>query len=174
MISDRQPAAGTSSALPYTDAKPVGAADFYFAINTTFRFIEQKLGRDGILRYWKDLGTRYFAPVTKSWVDGGLDAVAAYWRAFFDAEPDADVAVEHGPDRVTLTVRQCPAIYHLRRGGRDIVPDFCEHCYWVSDAIGKPAGLTVRIAGGNGSCRQDFLKAGTAPEQNLNLINRCS
>ena len=29
--------------LPYSDSKPIGAADFYFAINATFRFIEVKL-----------------------------------------------------------------------------------------------------------------------------------
>jgi ABC-type sugar transport system permease subunit len=31
-------------ALPHTDCKKVGAADFYFAINATFRFIENQFG----------------------------------------------------------------------------------------------------------------------------------
>ena len=47
------------SPLPYLDTKPVGAADFYTAINATFRFIERRLGRDGLLRYWHELGQRY-------------------------------------------------------------------------------------------------------------------
>ena len=33
--------------LPYQDTKPQGAADFYFAINATFRFIHARLGRVG-------------------------------------------------------------------------------------------------------------------------------
>jgi len=41
-----------SSALPYTAAKPVGAADFNFAINATFRFILRRFGREG-LRRWR-------------------------------------------------------------------------------------------------------------------------
>ena len=34
----------SANPLPYTDTKPVGAADFYFAINATFRFVLNKLG----------------------------------------------------------------------------------------------------------------------------------
>ena len=34
-----------SSPLPFTDTKPTGAADFYFAINATFRFIQKRLGQ---------------------------------------------------------------------------------------------------------------------------------
>jgi hypothetical protein len=143
--------------LPYMDAKPVGAADFYFAINATFRFVLARFGLDGLRQYWTDLGMRYFAPVASRWKSGGLAAVADYWRAFFAAEPGAEVDVIQTPDAVTLEVRVCPAIQHLRAHGREIVPCFCQHCYFISDAIAAQAGLTVRIAGGNGSCRQTFL-----------------
>ena len=152
--------------LPYTDTKPVGAADFYFAINATFRFVLERFGPDGLHKYWTDLGTRYFAPVAAQWQIGDLTAVADYWRAFFSAEPNADVEVRQTQDAVTLNVKVCPAIRHLRENGREIVPCFCQHCYFISDAIGAPAGLTVRVAGGNGSCRQTFLRreAATAPQ----------
>lgn len=143
-------------ALPYTDTKPVGAADFYFAINATFRFIHEKFGDTGLREYWTDLGARYFAPVTERWKQGGLPAVAEYWRAFFDAEPGADVAVHLAPESVTLDVRVCPAIAHLRAHRREIVPSFCLHCLHVGDAMAAPAGLTVRIEGGAGACRQHF------------------
>ena len=73
--------------LPYRDTKPVGAADFYFAINATFRFILQRFGLEGLRRYWTDLGAQYYAPVSAAWKQRGLPGVAAYWRAFFAAEP---------------------------------------------------------------------------------------
>lgn len=143
--------------LPYTDTKPVGAADFYFAINATFRFILNNLGMDGLKRYWSDIGQRYFAPVTQQWRTGGLPAVADYWRAFFAAEPGASVNVEQSPEAVTLHVQVCPAIKHLREHRREIVPSFCQHCYYVSSAIGRDAGIAVRVEGGNGACRQTFF-----------------
>ncbi|MBI5395225.1 MAG: hypothetical protein HZA91_08025 [Verrucomicrobia bacterium] len=148
--------------LPYTDTKPVGAADFYFAINATFRFVLNKFGSEGLRRYWTDLGARYFAPVTARWSAGGLPAVAEYWRAFFAAEPGAEVEVRESSDAVTLDVKACPAIKHLRAHGREIVPCFCQHCYFIGEAMAAPAGLTVRVEGGNGSCRQTFLRRNDA------------
>jgi hypothetical protein len=150
--------------LPYQDTKPVGAADFYLAVNATFRFILGRLGIDGLRRYWRDLGTRYYAPVGAQWKAGGMPAVAAYWRAFFDAEPGAEVEVEELEDEVRLHVKTCPAIKHLRAQGREIVPCFCQHCHFVSEAIAAPAGLTVRVKGGNGSCEQRIIKQEARPE----------
>ena len=156
-----------SSPLPYTDTKPVGAADFYFAVNATFRFIIERLGMDGLRRYWHDLGTRYDAPVSEQWKQGGLHRVAEYWRAFFNAEPGAEVEVIERENEVRVEVRTCPAIKHLRDHGREIVPCFCQHCHFVSEAIAEPAGFTVRVTGGNGSCVQRFFKpdATTEPQR---------
>jgi hypothetical protein len=159
------------SPLPYLDTKPVGAADFYTAINATFRFIERKLGREGLLRYWQELGENYYAPVAQRWRDGGLPAVAAHWRAAFAAEPGADVMVDETAEKVIVNVQTCPAISHLRTQQREITPSFCQHCYFVNEAIAAPAGLTVRITGGNGSCQQCFLpKVAAAQPQNLEDI----
>lgn len=161
--------------LPYTDDKPVGAADFYFALHATFRFIEERLGREGLRAYWRELGSRYYAPVSAAWQKGGLPAVADYWRAFFQAEPGAEVEVTADSQRVTLEVRVCPAIKHLRAHGRKLIPCFCEHCYHVSEAMAAPAHLTVRVTGGNGSCRQDFLpRADTLPPQDLHAIKEAT
>jgi hypothetical protein len=145
------------SPLPYRDTKPVGAADFYFAINATFRFILGRFGLDGLRRYWTDLGTQYYAPVGAAWKQRGLPGIAAYWRAFFAAEPGADVQVQESDGTVVVEVAVCPAFQHLRAHQREIVPCFCQHCYFLSEAIAAPAGFTVRVTGGNGSCRQTFL-----------------
>jgi hypothetical protein len=149
--------------LPYLDTKPVGAADFYFAINATFRFLLNRFGLEGLRRYWIDLGSRYFAPVSQRWKAGGLPAVADYWQAFFDAEPGAEVNVSQSPDTVILDVRVCPAIKHLRDHGREIMPHFCEHCSVMGQAMAAPAGLTLRVEGGSGSCRQFFSKNNSTP-----------
>ena len=148
------------STLPYVDTKPQGAADFYYATNATFRFILARLGGEGWRRYLGDLGREYFAPVNRLWREGGLPAVARYWRDFFAAEPGAVVEVLEQPDRVEVCVRECPAIKHLRAGGREIVREYCQHCYHLGSTRAAAAGLTMRLAGGNGACRQTFAAAG--------------
>jgi hypothetical protein len=161
--------------LPYTDTKPVGAADFYFVINATFRFVLQKFGTEGLRRYWSELGSHYFAPVSEKWKQSGLPAVAAYWKAFFAAEPQAEVRVQLDGSSVLLDVKVCPAIHHLRKHGREIVPCFCQHCYFVSDAMARSAGFTARVEGGNGSCCQTFQPASEAiAPQDLSLIREAT
>lgn len=157
--------------LPYTDTKPQGSADFYFATNATFRFLLRRLGPEGWHRYLADLGRDYYAPVNRRWREGGLPAVASYWRAFFAAEPGGRVEVVEGVDRVEVQVHECPAIRHLRAGGREIVREFCQHCYHLGQARAGEAGLTMRLAGGNGACRHTFASAtATLPPQDPNAI----
>lgn len=161
----------TARPLPYVDTKPVGAPDFYYAINATFRFIRSRLGADAWVRYLEELGRGYYEPVNAQWRAGGLAAVARYWRAFFDAEPGAAVDVETKPDRVELVVRECPAIKHLRAGGREIVREYCQHCYHLGQARAASAGLQMRLCGGNGSCRHTYAAGDAAlPPQDLAAI----
>jgi len=156
--------------LPYKDTKPQGAADFYFAINATFAFLLRRRGREAWIRYLEELGRDYFKPVSLGWKQGGLPAVASYWRAFFAAEPGAEVEVTEHADRVECEVRVCPALRHLKAHGRDIVPEFCQHCYQVGQARAAAAGMSLRVAGGNGSCRQTVFASPSVPPQDLRQI----
>lgn len=160
-----------NSELPYGDTKPQGSPDFYYAINATFRFILRKLEREEWVRYLQEMGRGYFEPVNARWRAGGLPAVARYWRAFFAAEPGAVVEVEEVADRVELVVHECPAIKHLRAGGREIVREYCQHCHFLGQARAEAAGLTMRLQGGNGSCRHTYAQAQAAlPPQDMAAI----
>lgn len=157
--------------LPYQDTKPQGAAGFYSGINSTARFILRRLGEPGWRRYLEDLARGYFAPVNRQWMQGGLGAVARYWRAFFAAEPGAVVEVVELPDRVELHVRECPAIKNLREGKRDIVREYCRHCFYLGSARAEAAGLTMRLTGGNGACLHTYAPpTAKLPPQDLAVI----
>ncbi|HEX2747973.1 MAG TPA: hypothetical protein VHM91_08250 [Verrucomicrobiales bacterium] len=161
--------------LPYRDTKPEGAVGFYGGINATFRFFLKRFGEAGWRRYLQDLGRGYFAPVNRQWHSGGLGAVARYWRAFFAAEPGAEVAVIELPDRVEVRVKQCPAIKHLRGEKHDIVREYCRHCYYLGAARAEASGLTMRLGGGNGSCIHTYARAEAAlPPQDLAAISEAS
>lgn len=165
----------SSSALPYTDTKPQGSADFYYAINATFRFILGRLGYDGWKRYLEEMGRTYFAPVNQQWAREGLPAVARYWREFFAAEPGAVVDVVVKPDRVEVHVKECPAIKHLRAGQRSIVPEYCRHCQITGSARAEAAGLVMRLHGGNGSCCHTFARADAGlPPQDPHAIKEAT
>lgn len=154
------------SELPYRDTKPVGAPDFYFANNATFRYILDRFGKDGWIRWLQDLARDFFSPVNQNWKEGGLDAVAEYWKAFFKAEPGADVTVIRSEDRVLVAVKTCPAIAHLKSAQRDIVSCFCEHCYYMNNARANAADMSMSVVGGNGRCVQTYAM-GNSLKQDL-------
>lgn len=109
--------------------------------------------------------------MNQRWRDGGLPAVARYWRAFFAAEPGGRVDVVEHSDRVEVCVHECPAIKHLRAGGREIVCEYCQHCYHLGNARAQASGLEMRLAGGNGTCRHTFAAPTVLVEpQNMEQI----
>lgn len=163
------------SELPYRDTKPQGAAGFYSAINSTFRFLLRRMGEEGWKRQLADLGHSYYAPVNAQWRQGGLPAVSRYWREFFAAEPGARVEVVEQPDRVEINVVVCPAIHHLRGANRQIVPEFCRHCYYLGSVRAEAAGLEMRLCGGNGSCIHTYARQeANLPPQEISAIREAT
>lgn len=137
----------------------MAAPDFYFAINATFRWMLERCGEGGLREYWRALGRQHYASLTARLQTGGLTALRDHWESFFAEEPGAEVALELADDKLTLLVHTCPAIKHLRAHGREIMPLYCEHCTHVSQGFCGPAGIGVRVEGGNGACRQVFTRS---------------
>lgn len=141
----------------------MAAGDFYFAINATFRFFQERYGEEALEKYWRALGRGYYRPLIDRFKREGLSGVAVYWRDFFEREPGGDFSVTRNGDRVEIDVRDCPAIRWLKDNGREIVPNYCEHCRHVSGAIAEEAGLGFKLEGGGGTCFQTFTVRGGAP-----------
>lgn len=134
----------------------MAAPDFYFAINATFRHLYQTYGETALIAYWKAMGDEYFNFLSQRFREGGLEAVEDYWRDFFAAEPGGEVDVVRHADRVEILVLECPAIRHLRRHGREVMPLYCQHCYHISSVIARKAGLGFQLQAGGGTCHQTF------------------
>ena len=139
----------------------MSAPDFYFAVNATFRHLHDRFGKAALVDYWESLGREYYRGRAVRWREQGPAAIAEDWRQYFLNEPRAEVEVVvdgAGVPCVTLDVRVCPAIKHLRDSGREIVPYFCEHCDHVCGAMAQAAGYTFERIGGMGSCQQRFVQ----------------
>jgi hypothetical protein len=136
----------------------MSAPDFYFGVNAMFRHIHDRYGRDVLIDYWRSMGREYYAQRVETWRQGGPQAIAADWRTYFAEEPQADATITTDDETVTLDIKVCPAIKHLRDHRRDIVPYYCEHCDHVCGAMAEAAGYVFQRAGGMGACRQQFVR----------------
>ncbi|MCC6124637.1 MAG: hypothetical protein IT426_06730 [Pirellulales bacterium] len=135
----------------------MSAPDFYFAIDAIFRHLHDHYGKPALVEYWRSLGREFYRRRYERWKEGGPATLAADWRDYFAQEPQAAVDVTADEDSVTLEVRTCPAIKHLRDRGRDIAPYFCDHCDHVCGAMAEAAGYAFTRLGGMGACRQQFV-----------------
>ena len=132
--------------------------DFYFAINATFRHIQQRYGQEGLYAYWRAMAREYFEDVVERFAKGGLKAVEEYWQEFFAAEPNGKVSMQRQGSEVIIEVQQCPAIKHLKANKRRIVDFYCQHCDVMNREMAEAAGLGFHMSGADGSCRQVFTR----------------
>ena len=140
----------------------MSAPDFFFANNEIFRHIYDRYGKEALIDYWRALGCEHYKQRNARWRDGGASVIASDWQSYFDAEPGAQVELAQTPDAVELDIRVCPAIHHLRKHNRDIVPYYCEHCDHICGVQAQAAGFSFEREGGMGSCRQRFVKLSVA------------
>ncbi|MCC7350505.1 MAG: hypothetical protein IT446_08055 [Phycisphaerales bacterium] len=136
----------------------MSAPDFYFAINSMFRYLHDTYGKDVLVDYWRKMGHEYYRQRSENWRENGPSSIAEDWKSYFQKEPHAEVETSSDATSATLEIRVCPSIKHLRDNGREIVPYFCEHCDHVCGAMAEDAGYSFERTGGMGSCRQVFTK----------------
>ena len=137
----------------------MGAADFFFAVNATFRYILENHGEGALHRYWQEMGAGHYCAVTEAISDRGLVALKEHWEQLFPEEPGSEVELALDGNCLTLTVKTCPAILHLKAHDREVLPVYCDHCTYVSKGMCEAAGVSVEVTGGGGSCVQVFRKA---------------
>ena len=83
----------------------MAAGDFYFAINATFRFFQDRYGQAALETYWRALGKGYYRPLIERFRSEGLPGVESYWRDFFEKEPGGAVSVSRKDNVVEIDVR---------------------------------------------------------------------
>ncbi len=137
----------------------MGAPDFFFAVNATFRHILETYGEEALHKYWQEMGREHYKFVTGAIQEQGLTALKEHWDNLFPEEPGSDVETAIEGDTLVLTVKVCPAILHLKNHGREILPEYCAHCTHVSKGMCEPAGVSVNVEGGMGSCKQTFTRS---------------
>jgi hypothetical protein len=134
----------------------MGAPDFFFAVNATFRHILENYGEEALHRYWEEMGREHYRAVTEAMQERSLVALQEHWEQLFPEEPGSEVETALEDGCLTLTVKTCPAILHLKANDREVLPVYCDHCRYVSQGLCEPAGVRVEVTGGGGSCVQVF------------------
>ncbi|MDD8015405.1 MAG: hypothetical protein PHX45_06900 [Acidobacteriota bacterium] len=123
--------------------------DFHGALNQALIYVERVFGAAAVKDYLRQFAGTFHAPLRRAMSERGLDALKDYLADVYSDE-GADIRIEtipcgREPDELTLHVKECPAVSHIRKMGLTVSPLFLETVKTVNEAIcsGTPfdAGL---------------------------------
>ncbi len=134
--------------------------DFHGALSFGLQFLEEHYGEEGRSEFLRELAGTVYKPLADKLRNTGLSALQEHWEMLFALEGGgAECSYEGGT--LVLTVKQCPAIHHMRRQGYAIAPHFCDHTGIVNEAVCQAAGYasSVEYDQERGCCVQRFWRA---------------
>lgn len=113
--------------------------DFHGALNQALIYVERVFGADAVKEYLRQFAGTFHAPLRRAMFERGLDALKDYLRDVYSAE-GADICIETAPggpdpDELTLRVKECPAVSHIRKMKLTVSPLFPETVKTVNEAI---------------------------------------
>ena len=132
--------------------------DFHGATNTTIDYVASKYGVEALRGIFFKVGRDVYKDIREHLARGDVAELVKHWRHFLDRE-GADYSVETTPDGARLTMRQCPAVRHVKRLGLKLSEHFCEQTEHVNRGLcdGTPFEIVTERAG-EGCCAQTLRR----------------
>lgn len=132
--------------------------DFHGTTNTTIDYIARNYGEDALGEILTCTGKDVYKSIHEKLMHGDASELAEHLEYFYKRE-GADFELAVTEDSIILTVRQCPAIAHLRKLGMGVSPLFCLSTTVVNEALcqGTP-WRTETVKTSDCSCVQRFTR----------------
>lgn len=134
--------------------------DFHGALSAGFEFLDKNYGRKVLEEYLVQLAENVYGKLIEDIKKKGLGELEKYWNKIFTDE-DGKFSIERDENRkIKLTVRECPAISHMKKKGYKIYKNFCIQCEVINKIIADKTGYTSEIEYDvrKGKCSQKLYK----------------
>ena len=115
--------------------------DFHNSLNMGVEYLGTKYGTDVVRDYLTTFTKHVYAPVIEAMKKDGLAAIEAKIRDTYKREKAEDaVEIVRDGDTMTVTVKYCPGVKHLRATGRTISDWYRYATETVMDTLAKSGG----------------------------------
>lgn len=132
--------------------------DFHGTTNTTIDYVADKYGVEALRGIFFKVGRDVYKDIREHLARGDAAELVKHWHHFLDRE-GADYSVETTADGASLTMRQCPAVRHVKNLGLKLSPHFCEQTEHVNRGLCDGTGFEiVTERAGEGSCVQTLRR----------------
>lgn len=133
--------------------------DFHGAMCYGIKYLDDTLGAEATRAYLEQFARAFYAPLIERLKAEGLGALEKHWREVFERE-EGDFKLEYQGETLVLTVKECPAIAHLKQQEQLFTKRFCETTVVVNETICRAAGYacSCEYQPGEGKCVQKFRR----------------
>ena len=123
----------------------ISCTEFIMAYSELFAFIEERHGRDELVRFWEELADEFLHNLRDLVAEKGLAGMHEYWTHTL-TEEGADCRMALSDDEFRLDMDRCPSIAILHRNKHlTPYPDYCEHCKVLYRRVIDPFGFRCEI-----------------------------
>ena len=118
--------------------------DFHGALSGGITYLEKTYGAEAVREYLRQFARAFYAPLTADLKARGLAALKEYFEKIYEIE-GAEIDVTISQDQMTLEVKACPAVTHMRKAGYTVAELFHETTRTVNEAICEGTGFSAEL-----------------------------
>ncbi|OHB54570.1 MAG: hypothetical protein A2Y12_09615 [Planctomycetes bacterium GWF2_42_9] len=133
--------------------------DFHGVLCYAIKYLDDNFGHEATTEYLKQVGLAIYKDLIQNIKIQGLAAIEKHIIDVFAIE-GGEFETIHVPGKLTVIVKACPAIAHLKQRGLFYTERFCEATKVVNHSICQTADYKCSCSyePGAGCCVQEFWK----------------
>ena len=139
----------------------ISCTEFIWVYSELFRFIEEREGEEGLIRFWRRLADTFLENLREYVEQDGLEGMHRYWSHTLGEEGGRHTMTLYD-DMFVIDMHECPSAKLIFQGGRvEPYPKYCEHCRWLYPPLLEELGYEARmdvLSCEQGQCRLTVRK----------------
>ncbi|MCL6519489.1 MAG: hypothetical protein K6T99_06615 [Armatimonadetes bacterium] len=123
----------------------ISCTEFVMAYSELFAFIEDRHGKETLLRFWEQLSDKFLYNLRQLVSEKGLAGMYEYWTHTLTEEGGKHSLILTN-DEFRIEMECCPSISILRNN-QHLKPyyDYCEHCKVLYKRVIEPFGYHCEL-----------------------------
>ncbi len=110
--------------------------DFHCALNIALDYLEKNHGKSAVKEYLQQFASHYYKPLTEKIKKQGLSALKKYLKDLYRKE-NGDIDIVCSKDTMTVLIKRCPAVLHIKKKGGQPAKSFSETTKTVYETLLK-------------------------------------
>ena len=118
--------------------------DFHGALSCGIDYLDAQFGEEAVVQYLARFTRSFYAPLIEETRERGVLALKEHFERIYALE-GGEIDTEMTDERLTLRVKACPAVTHMRQKGYKVTRLFKETTRTVNRVLCEGSGLGYEL-----------------------------